>query len=113
MRLPNAEHAVITIAKMRYLLNANHPQNGGKEAFYRAFGFSLDAPERLANALRDHAAAHEVVAIQTTPFGTRYTVRGALAAPDGRNPFVDVGWHIDSGETVPRLITAVPSPRGR
>ena len=39
--LPNAHEAVVPAAKVRfYLLDPTHPGNGGKAAFFAAFGFS-------------------------------------------------------------------------
>ncbi|HWH91799.1 MAG TPA: hypothetical protein VNV64_08385 [Candidatus Binatia bacterium] len=40
MKLPNADAAVVAQEKIRdYLLNAAHPDNGGKAAFFVALGF--------------------------------------------------------------------------
>lgn len=68
----------------------------------------MEAWETLAGALRRHAVEHDVVAIEGTPFGTSYTVEGQLVAPDGRVPQVRVVWFIETGETIPRLVTAYP-----
>ena len=65
----------------------------------------------LADALQRHAAEHDVVATEMTPFGTTYTIEGGLRAPDGRMPLVRVVWFIETGETgetAPRLVTAYP-----
>src|SRR5260370_135705 len=40
--------------------------------------------------------------------GPRYEVEGELAAPDGRRPRIRTVWQIDTGQIVPRLITAYP-----
>lgn len=39
-----------------------------------SFGFSIEAWEVLAEALRRHAAEHKVTKIETSPFGTRYVI---------------------------------------
>jgi hypothetical protein len=49
-----------------------------------------------------------VLAIEDSPFGRRYIVDGALAAPDGRRPRVRMIWFIETGEDVPHLVTAYP-----
>ena len=49
-----------------------------------------------------------MVAPDEIPFGTGYTVEGALLAPDGRTLRVRVVWFIEIGEAVPRLVTAYP-----
>jgi len=41
MKLPNAERAVVDREKIEeYVLNAAHPDNGGKAAFFLALGFT-------------------------------------------------------------------------
>ena len=64
MQLPHVKHVTVALDKARYPLDANHSQNGGKAAFFLAFGFRLDAPEVLAEALLQHALGHEVTDIQ-------------------------------------------------
>jgi len=73
------------------------------------FGCTVEAWDVFAAALRRHAAEHDVVEIEDTPFGTSYTVEGTSAAPDGRAPRVRVVWFIQRGETTPRLVTAYPT----
>ncbi len=102
----------MALDKARYLLDTNDSQNGGKAAFFRAFGFRLDAPEVLAEALLRHVLDHEGTDIQQHLYGTRCTVSGSLDTPDGRNPIVDAGWFIDPGSIIPRLTTATPGRKG-
>ena len=112
MKLPHVENVVVALDKARYLLDANHSQNGGKAAFFLAFGFRLDAPEILAETLLRHVLAHDVTDVQQHAYGTRDTVSGSLETPDGRNPTVDAGWFIDPGSVTPRLTTATPRRKG-
>ena len=52
MKLPNAERAFVTQEKIRdYLLNAAHPENGGKAAFFMALGFRAEDWPALAASL--------------------------------------------------------------
>jgi hypothetical protein len=114
MKLPNAASAIVAEEKITaYLLSPSHVQGGSKANFFLRFGFSPDHWEVLADALRDHALANEVVTVQETAYGTRYTVEGPILSPDGRNPRVRVGWYVRHGEDMPRLATAVPRRRGR
>lgn len=49
MKIPNAESAFVTQEKIRdYLLNAAHPDNGGKAAFFVALGFRAEDWPALA-----------------------------------------------------------------
>lgn len=111
MKLPEYASAIVPEQKVvAYLLSLSHPDGRGKALFFSRFGFGADRWEGFAQALRHHAAQHEVVAEVATPYGTRYVVEGPLAAPDGRQPRVRTVWFIATGETAPRLVTAYPHP---
>jgi Domain of unknown function (DUF6883) len=61
-KLPSAERAIVDATKItEYLLNASHPDNGGKARFFESLGFSAVAPMLLAGALRALATSGEVV----------------------------------------------------
>ena len=109
MKLPNHQDAVVPERKIRqYLLSLTHRDGRSKAAFFTRFGFVPDDWEALATALRRHAAEHEVVEVEATPFGTSYTIAGSLSMPDGRSAQVRVIWFIETGERIPRLVTAYP-----
>jgi hypothetical protein len=110
--LPNASRAIVAEAKItQYLLSDTHPDGSGKARFFAAHGFSLSEWGVLAAALRDHATAHPVAEAVQTPFGSRYTIEGALTSPDGRAPGVRVVWFVRAARDVPELVTAYPMKR--
>jgi hypothetical protein len=112
MKLPHASEAVVAREKViHYLLSDTHSFGSYKAAFFARFGFHPEQWELLARALRAHAMAHEVRTIEDTPFGTRYTVDGALEAPDGRRPLIRTVWFVVPDARVPRLVTAYPIRR--
>ena len=112
MNLPNCEWATVAREKLtEYLLSTSHRRGRRKAAFFVRFGFSSDAWEVLADALRVHGCAHEVVEVTPTEFGTMYRVEGEIASPDGRQPRVRTIWMIDTGSDRPRFITAYPLGR--
>ena len=112
MKLPNLEDASVPEAKItRYLLSITHPYGRHKANFFQRFGFSSEAWEVLAIAIREHAAAHEIAVTAATAFGTRYTVEGVLDTPDGRRPMVRAVWFIEGNEETPRFVTAYPLER--
>jgi hypothetical protein len=109
MKLPNAHLAIVEQAKIcDYLLNAEHRFGASKARFFGEFGFTLEAWEELAIALKKHAEDNEVAKVKETGFGPRYEVEGELTAADGRRPRVRSVWQVDKGEIGPRLITAHP-----
>jgi Domain of unknown function (DUF6883) len=69
MKLPNAENALSNVtSSLTYLLNAAHPDNGGKAALFESLGFRREEPETLAKALLDLARRAEV---RKRPVGRR------------------------------------------
>lgn len=114
MKLPECEFAEVPRTKIvDYLLSETHASGRAKAVFFRRFGYTVAAWGTLAEALRSHAADHEVQSIEQSRFGTRYTIEGPVVSPDGRNPVIRSVWFVEQGETVPRLVTAYPRPRSR
>jgi hypothetical protein len=107
--LPNAHAAFVAEDKIRdYLLNPQHPGNGGKAAFFTSYGFSLRDWHRLGDALCKHAVQHSVTGTRLNPYGTLFEIRGRLESPDRSNPSVRSIWVIDQSNRNPRLVTAYP-----
>ena len=107
MLLPNAAEAIIAAEKVLYLLDAAHPQNGGKARSFQRLGYALDSPEKLAHDLRAQQLAYEALEVDQTIFGRVFTIRGILQGPAGDANILSV-WIIRHGESFPRLITAYP-----
>ncbi|MCY7352028.1 MAG: hypothetical protein LH606_15420 [Cytophagaceae bacterium] len=86
MELPNADLATVTDEKITdYLLNAMHPQNKGKAAFYAQVGYSPANADTLRKTLVGLAKTGLVVETEPTPHGTKYVVVGPIVAPNGRS----------------------------
>jgi hypothetical protein len=112
VKLPNYEKADVPRTKViGYLLSLNHPDGHSKARFFARFGFSTESWETLAEALLRHAAEHEVTRVEASPFGTRYVIEGILSTPDGRVPLIRTVWFIETGEQIPRFVTAYPLQR--
>ena len=109
MKLPNATKTIIEHDKIvHYLLNAAHPDNGGKARFFATLGFEQADWLQLAAALRVLAETGEVVASTRSRHGQKYVVVGRLVSPRGKSPLVQTIWIVDSGSGSARLITAYP-----
>lgn len=108
MMLPDRERARVDRTKIiDYLLSLSHPDGWGKAAFFMRFGFKAEDWEVLADSLRAVAVHNPAIAVVESVHGTRYTVDGALHAPDGRAPLVRTAWIIEP-DSAPRLIPAHP-----
>jgi hypothetical protein len=109
MIIPHLDRAVVPKEKLSdYLLSDTHPDGAPKAVFFRRFGFTINNWQELAEALLKHAAEHDIVKEEATPFGVRYVVEGPLTAADGRRPNLRSVWFIDTGTDIPRLVTAYP-----
>ncbi len=109
MKLPHYEQAVVAERKIAsYLLSTTHPVGRSKARYFLRHGYSVANWQAFADALRRHAAEHEVVEIQRTSRGISYTVEGALTAPTGQELVLRVVWFQDVGEPAPHLVTAYP-----
>lgn len=111
MQLRNAHLALVERHKLlEYLLNAAHPDNGGKAQFFESLGFTNENHELLASALRAVARAGEVVELVESTHGEKYVVDGRVSSQTekSRQWMVRTIWIIDRGRDAPRLITAYP-----
>lgn len=112
MNLPNHDKAVVPQRKVvGYLLSHSHRDGRSKAKFFAQFGFSAEGWEELAQALRQHAADHEIAKAEQSLFGTRYVIEGQITTPDGRTPLIRSVWFIPTGETIPQFATAYPLKR--
>lgn len=93
---------------VEYLLNREHPDNGGKAEFFIALGFDSDNWHNLATALRSLARESLVSRTVESVHGNKYIVDGRIETPSGRTANVRTVWIIDKAETTPRLVTAYP-----
>lgn len=109
MKLPNSNLAIIEREKIcEYLLDAAHPDNGGKALFFIALGFSREDWLTLANALLKLAHENEVGISMESSHGIKYIVDGRLSTPSGKRATVRTVWIVDKGSENPRLVTAYP-----
>jgi hypothetical protein len=109
MNLPNAELALVERGKItEYLLNREHPENGGKADFFTGLGFRSAEWETMAEALRRLAVGFPVSQSMESAHGKKYIVDGQVETPSGRTRGVRTVWIIDRGKTIARLVTAYP-----
>ena len=109
LKLPNANIAVVDRTKVvEYLLNREHPDNGGKADFFIGMGFNPRDWEALAATMRLLALSASVTSTMESSHGKKYIVDGLISRPGGSERLVRSVWIVDTGETVPRLVTAYP-----
>ncbi len=108
--LLNAKLATVTNEKISdYLLNPKHPQNGGKNKFFAAFGFTRAESVILKSAIEQHPVDNEINEDENSVYGQKFVVMCHLQTPDGRNPCIVSVWIMDTGTNIPRFVTAYPN----
>ena len=114
MNLPNAHLAIVDYEKItEYLLNAAHPDNGGKAEFFDGLGFTRDGWRGRVGALRLVASSFPISDAMESAHGIKYIIDGNIEAPNGRSATVRTIWIVDQGQDRPRLVTAYPRQEAR
>jgi uncharacterized protein DUF6883 len=106
MNLPNADQAVVDIARLRdYSLNPLHPEGKHKaRVFAASLGFTAADATKSRDLVLVAVLTHDSNVGLTDEHGDRYTVDFET---HGLRDMVTIrtGWIIDRGETVPRLVS--------
>src|SRR6185369_540181 len=86
MKLPNAENAVVDIAKLRdYSLNPNHPEGKHKaRAFLEKLGMTSADADRLRQILLEAILKVDAIEQEPSLYGRRFIVDLELSWPEGK-----------------------------
>lgn len=110
--MPDADRAVIEERKItQYLLNAAHPDNGGKARYFNSLGFTAAGWPVLAEALHQHARDAEVLRCVESQHGCKYVLDGPIQTPHRVAATIRSIWIVDLTKQVPRQVTAYPRAR--
>lgn len=106
MKLPNAENAVVDIAKLRgYSLNLDHESGGHKARVFRAaLVLTWEDAEWLRVELIKIARECDVVSGELSPFGQKYVIDAQLTSNES-TAIVRTAWIIENGTDFPRLVS--------
>jgi hypothetical protein len=104
MKLPNAAHALVDIAKLRdYCLNSTHARGRHKaRVFATALGIRREHAELLREALLRAAASGEATLGERDAYGQRYVLDFPMSGVGGR-AIVRSTWIVLSNENFARL----------
>lgn len=109
MELPNKFHAYVSISKITdYLLSETHIVGKSKARFFRSFGFDETNVNQFEQGLIHIAQTESVVEITETRYGKKYVIDGELETPSGAMIHLRTVWIIETGDDIPRLVTAHP-----
>lgn len=106
MKLPNAEHAIVDIEKLRnYCLNPEHRRGSHKaRVFMSSCGLTVEHVEELQEALLAAALTCEAELGSQDDYGQRYVLEFEVAGPQGVAK-VRSAWIIRHKEDFPRFVT--------
>lgn len=107
--IPNAEHAVVDIRKLRdYCLNLEHSTGKHKARLFRStLGMMVeDAPE-LQRILLEAIKTYPAKIGEQDAFGQRYTLDFRLEWQN-KSAIVRSGWIVENDVTIPRLTSCYP-----
>lgn len=109
MELPNKLRAYVSVSKItEYLISETHAVGKSKAKFFRSFGFNETNTSQFEKALVDIPQTETVVEITETIYGKKYVVDGQLKTPGGDMIHLRTVWIIETGDDIPRLVTAHP-----
>jgi hypothetical protein len=109
MKLPFASEAEVPKAKIvLYLLNLNHSRGKGKARFFLAHGFNSEKWETFVTALRRHAVENDIARQINSRLGLTFVIEGPMITPNEKVALVRSVWFIETGEKIPRFVTAYP-----
>lgn len=107
--LPNVENAYVPLEKLTdYLLSETHAIGKSKASFFRAHGYNDDNLHLLEQDLLSMPRYNEIDEELTSPYGTKYVVRGVLETPRGTAVVVNTVWIVEPPDDRPRFVTAYP-----
>lgn len=110
MELPNKSRAYVPLEKViDYLLSETHPVGKSKAKYFRSYGFNDENASDLAQGLLIIAQNFPVESSERSRFGVKYVLDGELETPNGDMIQVKTVWIIESGDDIPRFVTAYPA----
>jgi hypothetical protein len=104
VKLPNAEHAIVDIDKLRnYCLSFDHRRGCHKARVFKAsLGLTIDNAADLRKALLAAAINNDAAPAEHDEYGRRYVIDFMAGGPSGQ-AMVRSSWIIRNGEDFPRL----------
>jgi Domain of unknown function (DUF6883) len=108
MFVPNAEHAVVDIRKLRdYCLNPLHDDGKHKARLFAAVGITANDAEALRDVLLQVVKTHEAQLGRRDAYGQRYIIDFFLTWRE-KQTTIRSGWIIEHGMDTPQLTTCYP-----
>ena len=110
MKLPNAENAVVDIAKIRdYCLNPDHPEGKHKaRVFLNKLGVTKNDADHLRQLILEGILVADAIEESSIVYGRRFVADLSISSAQGAvlcTAVVRTAWIIRNEEDFPRLTT--------
>ena len=110
MKLPRSQGAIVPEEKITgYLLSESHPVGRAKARYFKKIGYGEENIAQLGEDLIKIAVSNAVSEEVRTVFGVKYIVDGTVVSPAGIRARLRTVWIIETGESLPRFVTAYPA----
>ncbi len=103
-----APDAVIARAKVAGYLLEWRPEND-KSHFLGSAGYTVAHADQLVEDIRKRLLPLEAMFEDTTEYGTKYRISGALVGPNGRQLRVESIWMVEAASGLTKFITLYPT----
>ena len=100
--------AIIARAKVAGYLLEWRPEND-KSHFLGSAGYTVAHTDQLAADIRTQLLPIEALFEETTDYGTKYRISGALIGPNGRQLRVESIWMVEAASGLTKFITLYPT----
>lgn len=90
------------------MLSESHTAGKSKAKFFRSFGFDESNLDQFEQGLIGIAQTEMLANATESPYGTKYVIDGELETPNGAIIHLRTVWIIETGDAIPRLVTAHP-----
>ncbi len=106
MNLPNADHAVVDVRKLRdYVLNTEHQRGRHKaRVFASTFGIKVDDAEAFRGYLLQAAKLQDVIVGDVGDYGTQYRMDIKFTWNE-KSDDIRITWFVRIDEDFPRLVS--------
>lgn len=104
MKLPNTDHAILEIEKLRdYCLSTSHPRGKYKaRVFVTTLGITAEDAEELRDTILSAILSEDATSTERDEYGQRYTIDFTMERK-GRQANIRTTWIVRTGEDYPRL----------
>ena len=100
-------NALIAKEKITGYLLAWRPEND-KSQFLALAGYTIAQPDRLADDIRTQLLPLDAQLEETTEYGRKFRISGALIGPNGLTLHVETIWMIESVSGETKFVTLYP-----